>query len=98
MIRLADIFLYCLAIFCLMLFAVLLPQAGQNMMVVTGHASSIYSLLEGTDGRVVEQLSSGRYIVQGEELDLVAKLYENGAFLVVNASPQFGCAQPTEGI
>tara|TARA_R110002096_G_scaffold401346_2_gene598126 strand:- start:160 stop:432 length:273 start_codon:yes stop_codon:yes gene_type:complete len=81
-----------------MLLALFLPHAGQNVMVVTGHGSSIYSLLEGTDGRVVEQLSSGRYIVQGEELDLVTRLYKNGAFLVVNAPPRFGCAQPAKDI
>jgi len=92
-----DIILYCLLVFGLMMTLLLVPTTGEKMLVIMGPnttPSSIYAVLAGTDGRVVEQLSTRRYVIQSNDNGFVRKLYTNGAFLVMNASANYGCAQP----
>lgn len=80
-----------------MLGALFVPTQGSKLMVVASHSAdqnSIYSLLDGTEARLVDSVSARRFIIDGNEKGLVQKLYQNGAFLVLKAPEPFGCSAP----
>ncbi len=90
-----DMLLYVGCIFSLMLAVMIIPDETDDLLVVT-HAdtnkNAIFAILNNTDARLVEKISDRRFIVKGSDTNLVNALYENGAFLVLNAGSMYGCA------
>jgi len=83
-----------------MLAGVLYPGDNDRVIVVLGKSvtnSSIYSVLDGTQGTLVEKLGSRFFVVESKAENFVDGLYANGAFLVLNGRAYYGCGTPLDG-
>lgn len=92
-----DSVLFCVAIFAAMLAVVLVPGDSEKLLVFVKENktdTSLYGILRGSDGRLVERLGARSFIVAGAAPGFISRLYSNGAFLVVKALPFYGCSEP----
>lgn len=90
----ADIGLFVGLVFAAVTAIVLYPWNPGKVMVVLPYgaeSSAVYNLLEGTEGRVVKVMAADRFVVESTKENFIDRLYANGAFLVLNASPILGC-------
>ena len=89
-----DAMLFCCLIVAAMAFGLLHPGGSGRVVVFTGQnngAASVYGLLSGTDGTLVEKLGDGSFVVESGTKGFVDQLYANGAFLVVKGNALYGC-------
>jgi len=89
--------LFGIAVFAAMLVGVLYPPNSGRLIVMLESSEdpvAVYSILKNTDGWLVEKISNRTYIVESKSKNFPAKLYGNGALLVVNAAAQYGCETP----
>lgn len=62
-----------------------------------GVDQTIFDILSGTDITLVDQLSDLSFVVavpENADNSIVEQLYQNGAFLVLNAAGFAGCGKP----
>ena len=89
-----DTMLFCCVIVAAMVVGFLYPGGSGRVVVFTGQnndVASVYSLLSGTDGALVEKLGDGSFVVESGAEGFVDQLYANGAFLVIKGSALYGC-------
>lgn len=92
-----DVILYVSLVFTALFGVLLQPDNSEQLLVITPSKSSsisIYDVLHNTDARLISIVSEYRFIVENSGNNLVEKLYENGAFLVVSAASVNGCNAP----
>jgi hypothetical protein len=90
----ADLSLFVGLIFAAMLLIVLAPADNGRLVVVLGKnqdVSSIYSVLSGTRGTLVEQIGDRTFVVESDEEGFTSALYRRGAFLVLSGTASYGC-------
>ncbi|UTW58240.1 hypothetical protein KFE96_15650 [Kordiimonas sp. SCSIO 12603] len=89
-----DISLYVGFVFLTLIAILMVPGSSDKLMIITPSKSTgtnIYGILDGTDARLISKVSDHRYIIENTGNKLVSQLYQNGAFLVLNAAPIYGC-------
>lgn len=77
---------------------VILPSQASHSSLVghQGTSQAIFKTLAGTNATLVEQLTSQSYIVSvstAADHKIIERLYQNGAFLVLNAAGFAGCGE-----
>jgi len=80
-----------------MLTGVLYPSDTGRLLVVLRHSSppeDVFSVLKNTGGWLVEKIDGRTFVVESKALGFGKKLYENGAFLVLNGDADYGCNTP----
>ena len=94
-----DIILYVGLVFSALIAILLVPNSSEELMVITPAESTgttIFGVLSGTEARLISKVSDHRYIIENTGNELVSQLYKNGAFLVLNAAPIYGCGSNTQ--
>lgn len=95
--KVGPTFLYVVVVFGMMLAMVLWPGQDDKLLVIVADSDTysadhrLYTMLERTEAKVLNRLSSHRFIVTGPESDLVSTLYNRGALLVIKADPTLWC-------
>jgi hypothetical protein len=83
----------------LMLTLVLAPGESSRLIVIfknNPENTGIYSILNETNGALVDQISTHAFVVESDRPGFAEALYRGGAFLVVNGDGLYGCGASLE--
>lgn len=90
----ADVLLYVVLAYAAMLALVLVPVDTGRVVVFFSKSqdvTSIYPVLERTEGTLVEVVGDHTFVVEGTRAGFVEELYKAGAFLVLSSKGVYGC-------